>query len=161
MDFNNFVRLEGNLTHDPIFRTTGSGTAVINFRMATNDRRKNKSTGTFENIATYHNCTAWANQAEFIRDNFKLGDGIKVIGSIQHSEFEQNGVRRVTTTINVDEVGFGYSSRKKNSASDQPDGAEQQPQPGESYSPSQDDIDEANRLAADAAKVDTNQEAPA
>lgn len=142
MDFNNFVRLDGNLTHAPTFRVTKGGTSVVNFRMATNQRRKSES-GVWESIPTYHNCTAWGKQAEVIRDKFNVGDGIKVTGSIEHGEYTKDNVRHSTTTINVDSWDFGFKPKKDKGQSDHGE------QSGNDQ-PSQQEIDEANTLAAQA-----------
>lgn len=143
MDFNNFVRLDGNLTHAPTFRVTKGGTSVVNFRMATNQRRKNE--GVWESVPTYHSCTAWGKQAEVIRDNFNVGDVIKITGSISHGEYTKDNVRHFTTTIEVDSFDFGFKPKKANGVGDG-NGEDQ----SDNRHPTQEEIDEANALAAQA-----------
>lgn len=41
----NRVMLSGNITRDPEVRMTASGTPVLSFGLAVNDRRRNSATG--------------------------------------------------------------------------------------------------------------------
>ena len=41
----NRVLISGNLTRDPELRATASGTQVLSFGVAVNDRRRNSQTG--------------------------------------------------------------------------------------------------------------------
>ena len=60
MSFNKII-IVGNLGRDPELRYTPQGTAVCNFSMATNDRRKDKS-GEFQDITTWFKITLWGNK---------------------------------------------------------------------------------------------------
>lgn len=44
----NRVNISGNLTRDPELRVTASGTQVLSFGVAVNDRRRNPQTGEWE-----------------------------------------------------------------------------------------------------------------
>ena len=44
----NKVMITGNLTRDPELRATGSGTQILHFGVAVNDRRRNPQTGEWE-----------------------------------------------------------------------------------------------------------------
>jgi len=46
----NKVIITGNLTRDPELRATGSGMNVLKLGVAVNDRRKNQSTGEWEEV---------------------------------------------------------------------------------------------------------------
>ena len=59
----NRVVLTGNLTADPYVRSTPSGTAVARLRLAVNTRRRNGSTGEWEEKPNYFDVTVWGAQA--------------------------------------------------------------------------------------------------
>ena len=48
----NRVNISGNLTRDPELRATSSGTQVLSFGVAVNDRRRNPQTGDWEDYRT-------------------------------------------------------------------------------------------------------------
>lgn len=57
----NHVGITGNITRDPELRTTQSGWSVLSFTLAVNDRKKNASTGQWEDYTNFIPC--------FIRGN--------------------------------------------------------------------------------------------
>lgn len=112
--------LMGRLARDPEIRTTQSGISVCNFTVAC-DRRSRAADGTYQNQADFIPCVAWRQQAEFVNRYFAKGDRILVVGSIQPRSWEdQQGQRRYTTEIIVDEVEF-CESRKGARSNDQDD----------------------------------------
>ena len=61
----NRVVLTGNLTKDPDMRTVPeSGLAICKLRLAVNTRRKNNSSGNWEDKANYFDVTIFGRQAE-------------------------------------------------------------------------------------------------
>ncbi len=84
---NNCV-LSGNLTRDPEVRTFAAGSSVTRFAIAVNNRRKNKSTGEYENEPAFVDCQAWAKTGEFVSKNFQKGDVIVVVGEIRQENWE-------------------------------------------------------------------------
>ena len=60
----NRVVMTGNLTADPELRSLPSGTSVCSLRIACNTRRKNASTGEWEDKPNYFNVTVWGAQGE-------------------------------------------------------------------------------------------------
>lgn len=103
--------LMGRLARDPEIRTTQSGISVCNFTVAC-DRRSRAADGTWQNQADFIPCVAWRQQAEFVNRYFSKGDRILVSGSIQPRSWEdQNGQRRYTTEVIIDEVEFCESRR--------------------------------------------------
>jgi len=60
----NKVFLIGNLTRDPELRYTPGGTAVVNLRMATNRRFKDRITGEAKQEVCYLTVVSWDKQAE-------------------------------------------------------------------------------------------------
>ena len=59
----NSVVVAGNLTKDPVFRTTSNGTPVVNFYIAVNRRYKNKNNEWKEDVC-YVGIVAWNKLAE-------------------------------------------------------------------------------------------------
>ena len=54
----NTITVDGNITRDPEIRYNASST-VASFSIASNRSWKNKSTGEWEEEATFFNCSAW------------------------------------------------------------------------------------------------------
>ena len=63
----NSVIIAGNLTKDPIFRQTTSGTPVVNFSIASNRRFKDKNEDWKEDVC-YVGIVAWNRLADSCRD---------------------------------------------------------------------------------------------
>ena len=59
----NRVNISGNLTRDPELRQTTSGTAILRFGVAVNDRRRNQS-GEWEDVPNFVDCVVFGNRAE-------------------------------------------------------------------------------------------------
>ena len=72
----NKVILIGNLGQDPELRYTGSGTAVCNMRIATNESYKDSS-GELVEKTEWHNVVAWARLAEICGEYLKKGSTSK------------------------------------------------------------------------------------
>ena len=60
----NRVVMTGNLTRDPELRSLPSGMSVCSLRVACNTRRKNNSTGEWEDKPNYFDVTVWGAQGE-------------------------------------------------------------------------------------------------
>ena len=55
----NRVNISGNLTRDPELRVTGSGTQILSFGVAVNDRRRNPQSGEWEDYPNYVDCVVF------------------------------------------------------------------------------------------------------
>ena len=103
----NKVILLGNLTKDPVKRTTASGKPVTSFSVACQRRFKNQD-GQYE--TDYVDCVAWNQTAEFVERHFKKGSRILVEGSLRTRSYEdKQGYRRYVTEVWCDNVEFGGS----------------------------------------------------
>ena len=98
----NKVILMGRLVRDPETRTMKDST-VCNFTLAVDRRFKNASG---ERQADFINCVAWRQTAEFVSKYFTKGSMVSVVGSIQTSTWEKDGVKQYKTDVNVDEAYF-------------------------------------------------------
>ena len=95
----NKVILLGNLGADPEVRYTNTGTAVANFRIATNDRWTDKN-GAKQERTEWHNIVVWSKLAEICGKYLKKGSSVYVEGRLQTRSWDdQAGNKRYTTEI--------------------------------------------------------------
>ena len=100
----NKVILIGNLGQDPELRYTGSGTAVCNMRLATNESYKD-SDGQLVEKTEWHNVVAWARLAEICNEYLKKGSQVYFEGSLQTRSWEdRDGNTRYTTEVKAREM---------------------------------------------------------
>lgn len=95
----------GNVGKDPEIKSTGSGTLVANFSIATSDRQKD-SHGNWQDKTEWHSCVAFAKTAEIVRDYVKRGSKLFIEGKIQTQSWDdrQTGEKRYRTQIIVNEL---------------------------------------------------------
>jgi len=77
----NKVFLLGNVGKDPEIRSTGGGTMVANFGLATSERYKDQQ-GNWQDRTEWHNIVAYARLAEIVRDYVKKGSKLFVEGRL-------------------------------------------------------------------------------
>lgn len=95
----NKAQIIGNLGQDPELRYTGSGTAVCNLSVATNDPRRDE--------AEWHSVTAWGELGELCNKHLEKGRRVYVEGEMRTRTFEDsNGISRRRTEVHADEVIF-------------------------------------------------------
>ena len=103
----NRVVLTGNLTADPELRSLPSGTSVCSLRVACNTRRKNASTGEWEDKPNYFNITVWGAQGENAARFLSKGRPVAIDGRLEWREWEaQDGTKRQAIDIIADSVQF-------------------------------------------------------
>jgi len=91
----------GNLGSDPDIRTTGGGTKVAEFSVATS-RRWTDRNGQQQEKTEWHRIVAWANLADIAEQYLKKGDRVYVEGEIQYRSYEdKDGNTRYVTEINA------------------------------------------------------------
>lgn len=96
--------LVGNLGQDPELRYTGSGTAVCNMRLATNESYKD-SDGQIVEKTEWHNVVAWGRLAEICGEYLRKGSQVYFEGSLQTRSWEdRDGNTRYTTEIKAREM---------------------------------------------------------
>ena len=111
----NTVILGGRLTADPELKQTPNGIPVTSFTVAVN-RRSSKAE---QRTADFINCVAWRQQAELISRYFRKGSCICIVGNLQVRTWnDQNGQKRYTTEVIVDEVNFVDSASESKGSSD-------------------------------------------
>jgi len=100
----NKVILVGNLGKDPELRYTPSGTAVVNFSLATSESFKDRD-GNRQERTEWHNIVAWRQLAEICGKYLHKGKQIYVEGKLQTRKWQdKNGVDRYTTEIIADSM---------------------------------------------------------
>ena len=103
----NRVVLTGNLTHDPDLRSLPSGMSVCKLRIACNTRRKNNTTGDWEDKPNYFAVTVWGAQGENCARFLSRGRPVAIDGRLEWREWEaQDGSKRQSTEIIADAVQF-------------------------------------------------------
>lgn len=102
----NRVIISGNLTRDPELRQTQGGTSVLQMGVAVNDRRKNPSTGEWEDVANFVDCVLWGTRAERVAQYLDKGTKVAIEGRLRYRAWEQDGQRRSKLEVVVDEIEF-------------------------------------------------------
>ena len=102
----NRVFIAGNLTRDPELRKTGTGTPVVNFRIAANRRFKDAAGNRKEEVC-YVGVVAWQRLAEACGDYLRKGSAVFVEGELQSRNWEtDDGSKRSTVEIHAHRVQF-------------------------------------------------------
>lgn len=95
----NKVILVGRLGRDPETRYTGSGQAVANFTMATDESYKDRN-GERQKRTEWHRITAWGKLAEICQQYLKKGTMVYIEGRIQSREWQdKEGQKRTSYDI--------------------------------------------------------------
>jgi len=102
----NRVIISGNLTRDPELRATPSGTNVLTFGVAVNDRVRNQSTGNWEDRPNFVDCVVFGNRAEPLHRFLSKGSKVAIEGKLRWSQWERDGQKRSKLEVIVDEVEF-------------------------------------------------------
>ncbi len=99
--------MTGNLTADPELRSLPSGSSVCSLRIACNTRRKNGSTGEWEDRPNYFNVAVWGAQGENASRYLSKGTPVAIDGRLEWREWEaQDGTKRQAVEIVAESVQF-------------------------------------------------------
>ena len=99
----NKVHLIGRLGQDPELITFDGGKVKANFRMAVNERHKNKEGETVEETQ-WHNLVAWGKTAELVGQLLKKGKEIAIDGKLNSRSYQdKEGKQRTVTEIQINE----------------------------------------------------------
>ena len=130
----NKVILVGRLGRDPETRYTGSGQAVSNFSIATDEQWKDRNSGEKREKTTWHKIVAWGKLAEIVQQYVTKGQLVYIEGKLSNSEWEdKDKIKRYKTEVVADTLRMlskgngsgGGSNRNESSA-----GTQQEPQSG-------------------------------
>ena len=101
----NKIFIIGNLTADPDYSVSASGTPMCRFTVAVN-RRHSSSQGD-ERTADFFRVTTFRKTAENCSNFLAKGRKVGVVGSIQLNDYtDKDGNRRTSVDVTADEVEF-------------------------------------------------------
>lgn len=98
----NIVIFTGNLTRNAELKNTASGTSILSFSVAVNDRVK--SNGEWTDRANYIDCVMFGTRAESLSKFLHKGIKVAVIGKLHWSSYEKDGKKRSKIDIYVETV---------------------------------------------------------
>ena len=117
----NRVNITGNLTRDPELRSTNSGTPVLGFGIAVNDRRKNSHTGEWEDYPNFIDCTMFGARAEAVSQYLAKGSKVAIEGKLHFDQWERDGEKRSKLSVVVTELEFmSYRDKAEKPAQQSP-----------------------------------------
>lgn len=121
------ITVVGTVATDPERRQTSSGIPVINFRLATNVRRRDEATGAWMDGQTnWYAVSAYRGLAEHALESIRKGHRVIVSGSFKLREWEANGRQGVAAEIDAIALGhdllWGTTVYRRTSPA-RPDGA--------------------------------------
>ena len=106
MSFNKVILL-GHLGQDPESRFTKSGTQVVNFSLATNERWGGQNGGEVQERTEWHKIVVFGKQAETCARYLSKGRQVLIEGRLQTRSWEdQSGQKRFMTEIVANNVRF-------------------------------------------------------
>ena len=102
----NHVVLVGNLATDPAIRETPTG-SVCSLRVASSTRRRNGSTGKWEDKPNYFDVTVWGAQGESAARYLSKGRAVAIDGRLEWRQWEtEHGETRQAVDIVASRVQF-------------------------------------------------------
>lgn len=129
MSFNKII-LVGNLGRDPELRYTPQGTPVCSFSLATNERRKDRSSGEAKDTTTWFRVTLWGRQAETASQYLTRERPVYVEGRLRVEEWtDRDGKARHTLEVQATDMQFigGGKTATETSATAQPEAVSDEP----------------------------------
>jgi single-strand DNA-binding protein len=101
------ITLSGNLVADPELTFSKNGMAVCKFRVATNERKYDKTSNEWKDGPTsYWHVTAFRKLAENVAESLAKGNTVIVVGKVAIEQYETaQGEKRNKTEIIADKVG--------------------------------------------------------
>ena len=102
----NKVILIGNLGDDVKMHYFDGGNSIGRFPIATSDNYTNKQTGEKVINTDWHNIVVRNKLAEICEKYLSKGDKVYVEGKLKNKQWEQDGIKRYSTEIHVNEMTF-------------------------------------------------------
>ena len=115
----NTVCISGNLTQDPEHRATASGTGLLTFSVAVNDRVRSQSTGEWEDRPNYFDCKVWGRQADSLATRLSKGAKVCVAGKLRQESWQaKDGTKRSKVVVQASEVQLMGSTASTDSSAE-------------------------------------------
>ena len=94
----------GNVGSDPDIRTMPNGNQVVNLSIATSDEWKDKNTGDKKEKTEWHRCVFFNKIADIAAQYVNKGSKLYIEGRLQTRSYEQDGVKKYSTEIVVNDM---------------------------------------------------------
>lgn len=102
----NVVALSGRVTRDPELRASASGTSVLSFCVASNERRKVGSE--WRDVPSYVRCAVFGPRADSLARLLAKGRQVFVTGRLRYSSWEDaGGERHGSLDVVVSDLSLG------------------------------------------------------
>ena len=108
----NSVTISGNIVKDCDKGGT-ENTPIVNFSIAVNERRKNSSTGEWEDYPNFFECSLFGPRAKTLAPYLVKGAKLAITGHLRHSRWEKDGKKNSKVSVIVDRLEF-MSKRTEN-----------------------------------------------
>lgn len=119
----NKVILQGSVGADPELRYAASGSAILNIRLATNERFKKGDV--WQETTSWHRVVVFGKQAENLSKLVVKGSPIMLEGKLNYGSYEKDGVKHYTTDVVAHDVRvFGKREKSAGGESSAPVGGD-------------------------------------
>lgn len=123
----NHVIISGNLTHDPDNTILTSGTHLLTFSLANNQRYKDKG-GEWKDKPCFVEVKVWAKLAEVMAGKLHKGSPVVVEGSLEFSQWDDRDTGKKRSKISITAKSI-QAIEKQDSNFDRNDGGQYEPGP--------------------------------
>lgn len=100
-----YIDFKGNLGDDAKFGATKTGVTYTNFRVAVTPRKQDDSGNWVDGETKWVNVTAWRNLADRAA-GLKKGQQVAVKGKLSLSEYEKDGEKRASLSVDASEINM-------------------------------------------------------
>lgn len=101
----NSVNLVGNIGRDPELRTTGSGTNILSFSLAVNDRTRDAN-GEWTEYTNWIDIIVFGERGKALSRHLAKGMRIAVNGRLHYSSWEKDGQKRSKIEVIANDIDF-------------------------------------------------------
>lgn len=125
----NKTQLIGRLTRDPETRMMASGLKIANVGFVVNNRKKNASSGQWEEEPVFVDCTAFGKTAELVEQYLRKGSQAYIEGHLKLDQWEDKngGGKRSKLSVIIDNVQFLDSRQQQKGRSEPQQQSQYQP----------------------------------
>lgn len=115
MNINEVIEI-GRLVRDPDLKYATNGSAIMDFSIAVNHRKKQ---GQDTEDVSYFNCKAFGKLAESLKPYMQKGKQVGIAGYLKQERWTtQDGTKRDRVVINCDEIELLGGNQNHNTSSD-------------------------------------------
>lgn len=103
----------GRVVDEPVVRWTKGGDAVLGFRMACNERKKDPDGNWVDGRSIFLSVSVWRAAAESAADEITKGMEVAVEGRLHEREYDKDGQTRRSLELDADTIARVWSGRPK------------------------------------------------